>query len=161
MAKTRKILCMTYRPGNQNPEVNQEPCSGDCYAYDDVLDTRGGGWTSTEIRTAMDHLLTIHAEICGNANYRLGIDLDDADTYKLFIGTFYRFGVLDMVTGASIQEVIEELAEVAASYFTSELYAAHKMFDPGLGHGACAHGDDDALKVWMAKVGGFDEAVLA
>lgn len=157
--KTRKILCMTYRPGVVKPSINEEPCDGDCYEYDDVLDVRGEGWTSEQIRMTMTHLLGIHANICGNANYRLGVDLDE--NTNIFIGTFYRFGALDVVTGRSVQEVVEALAGATSTYFASETYSNDVARDAGLGRGACAHGDDTALKMWMAKVGGFDVSVLA
>ena len=156
--RTQKILCMTYRPGTPTSEVNKEPCQGDCYAEDDVLCIRER-WTVDEIRLAMTHLLDIHKEICGNANYRLGVDY--AEDTKTFIGTFYHFGALEMVTGASVQEVIDGLADVTKSYFESPQYGNDMIKDPGLGHTACQHGDEAALKAWMAKQGGFDMEVFA
>ena len=159
MSTTRKILCMSYRPGNPTPDVNQEKCQGDCYAYDDVLRIKGQGWTTEQIRVTMERLLSVHTKICGNANYRLGIDLDE--TSDLFIGTFYRFGTLDVVTGRTVLETIEELGTVTAQYFASDRFDADQAVDSGLGHQACQHGDEQALKSWMARVGGFDVEVLA
>lgn len=156
--KTRKILCMSYRPGNPSPSVNEETCHGDCYAYDDVLRVRGETWTTESIRITMEHLLKIHHGICGNQNYRLGIDLDEER--GVYIGTFYRFGSMDVVTGSTVSEVVECLADAGGTYFCSDEYRADVARDPGLGKSACAHGDEGALRSWMAKVGGFDEAVL-
>lgn len=153
--RTRKILCMTYRP---NTEINQEVCEGDCYEYDDVLRIKED-WSKEEIRMTMEHLLRIHAGVCGNSNYRVGVDFDESS--GVFIGTLYRFGVLDMVTGRSVQAVVESLAKVAIAYFDSEQYKKDIAKDPGRGRDACHYGDDAALKGWMAKVGGFGMDVFA
>lgn len=149
--QTRKLFAMGYQRGRLS--VNEEACRGDCYAYSLVLDLRQTGWSTAELKCAGKALLGTHARICGNGNFRLGVDLDER--LNLFFGSFYHYGAQETCVGASILQVIEELAEIAGRYFDSEQYKLDMQSDPGLGRSACAHGDDAALVDWMLKAGNY------
>ena len=159
----RKVLCMTYRehtagqPTNA-PVINAEACQGDCYAYDDVLKARDEIWTVDLLRTVMGKLITMHSGICGNANYRLGIDLDDS--YGIYIGTFLHFGALETCCADTIDGVVAMLSDITGRYFASDAYKADMARDPGKGRAACAYGEDHALWGWMIRASGVDLASL-
>lgn len=155
---TRKILCMTYKAHDAAPTVNAEECQGDCYAYDDVLKVKGEGWTVAMLRAVMGKLVAMHAGICGNANYRLGIDLDEGR--GLYVGTFLHFGALETTIGATLGATIEGLSEVTGRYFASEQYRIDLERDPGKGRDACAYGEDRALWGWMVRASGVDLTAL-
>ena len=155
---TRKLLCMTYAPHTTAPVINAEACAGDCYAYDDVLRIKAEGWTVDLLRKVMGRLITMHAGICGNQNYRLGIDLDE--NRGLYVGSFYHFGALETCIDSNIVGVIESLSAITGRYFASDTYKADIARDPGKGRDACAYGEDNALWGWMIKASGIDLAPL-
>ena len=148
----RKILCMTYR--NHELSVNEEECRGDCYAYDDVLKIRSEDWTVETLKVTISHLMQIHGRICGNAQYRLGVDLDEQS--GTYIGTFLHFGALDTCCDATLTGVVEKLADAVNSYFASPDAKRDAAVDSGLGRGACAYGEDEALIRWMVSASGAD-----
>jgi len=154
----RKILCMTYKDHSVSPSINSEECAGDCYAYDDVLKIKGEGWTVDLLRMVMGRLITMHAGICGNQNYRLGIDLDE--NRGLYVGSFYHFGALETCIDSNIVGVIENLSDIAGRYFASDTYKADIARDPGKGRDACAYGEDRALAGWMIGASGIDLGLL-
>lgn len=154
----RKVLCMTYREHagqlTNAPVINAEVCQGDCYAYDDVLKARDEIWTVDLLRTVMGKLIVMHSGICGNANYRLGIDLDDS--YGLYVGSFLHFGALETCIASSIEGVIETLSDITGRYFASDAYKADIARDSGKGRDACAYGEDRELWGWMIRASGVD-----
>jgi hypothetical protein len=154
----RKILCMTYKDHSVSPSINSEECAGDCYAYDDVLKIKGEGWTVSLLQRVMGRLIAMHAGICGNANYRLGIDLDE--DRGLYVGTFLHFGALETTIGSTIGGTIENLSDIAGRYFDSEQYQRDLALDPGKGRDACAYGEDRALAGWMIGASGIDLGLL-
>jgi hypothetical protein len=154
----RKILCMSYLDHSAAPVVNGEKCQGDCYAYDDVLRIKGEGWTVDLLRKVMGQMITMHSGICGNQNYRLGIDLDE--DRGLYVGSFLHFGALETCINNSIVGTVERLSEIASRYFASEQYRRDLARDPGKGRDACAYGEDRALWGWMIKASGMDLTTL-
>lgn len=153
----RKILTMTYHADGRE-SINEEACSGDCYAYDDVLRVRSD-WTPEQVRTTFRHLLKMHSGICGNDRYRLGVDLDEES--GTFVGSFLHYGALETVCADTIGGVVEKLATVVDAYMASPQRAADLASYPGLGRSACAYGEDDALVRWMAAAGGVPNEALA
>lgn len=154
----RKILCMTYRIDSSAPIVNAEECHGDCYAYDDVLKIQGEGWTVSVLQRVVGGLLKMHAKICGNSQYRLGIDLDEGR--GLYVGSFLHFGALETCIGSTIEETVEGLGSITSRYFASDAYVRDASIDPGKGRSACAYGEDRALVQWMLAASGVDLALL-
>lgn len=152
----RKILAMTYKDGHES--INEEACRGDCYAYDDVLRIRGD-WSPEQLRATLRHLIQMHAGICGNDRYRLGVDLDEEN--MIFVGTFTHYGALETVCDRTISGVVEKLAAVVGAYMVSPQRTADLATYPGLGRSACAYGEDDALIRWMTTAGGIPNESLA
>lgn len=153
----RKILTMTYRPDGRE-SINEEACSGDCYAYEAVMQVHGD-WTPEQLRATFRNLLRMHAGICGNDRYRLGVDLDEGS--GTFVGTFLHYGALETVCSSTIGGVVENLASVVDSYMAGPQRTADLAAYPGLGRSACAYGEDDALVRWMAAAGGVPNEALA
>jgi len=148
----RKILCMTYREHLTAPAVNTEPCAGDCYAYDDVLKIQGEGWTADTLRHVLGQLIQMHAGLCGNDEFRLGIDLDEET--GTYVGSFLHFGALETCCGSTIVQTVERLSEITRRYFASPAHQAALAVSPGKGRGACAYGEDRALAAWMLRASG-------
>lgn len=152
----RKVLCINYR---DYVGVNNEPCSGDCYAYDDVLKIRKEErWTVEMLRTVMGRLLRAHAHICGNEHFRLGIDIDDQS--GIYVGSFGHFGAQETVIGETLEQVVDRLTDGVEAYFASPQAALDIAAYPGKGRSACAYGEDAALWGWMIRASGVDLALL-
>lgn len=150
----RKIFRMQY-----------EPCNGDCYAYDpsDDNDSDDNGDDQLpldplrhdlpRLKRIMDKLVAMHEPLCGNVNLRYGIDL--CETNKVFIGSFWHYGKLELFTGKDLYILVEEMADYILAFYKTEAYAEESKNDKGLGHSVCHYGEDQDLRRFMIRVSGI------
>ncbi len=152
----RKIFRMQY-----------EPCNGDCYAYDPSDDTDSPDDTKDDdqlplgplrfdkprLKAIIDKLVAMHQPLCGNVNLRYGIDLDEEN--KLFIGSFWHYGKLELFTGKELYILVEQMADYILAFYKTEAYAEESKNDKGLGHDVCHYGEDQDLRRFMIRVSGI------
>lgn len=131
--------------------MQYEPCNGDCYAYDDILPL--DGLTPQQLKSVMDKLVECHRPLCGNANLRYGLDLDEQR--HVFIGSFWHYGKLELVSADTCLDAIQLLADTILRHFLSDAGKAELARDAGLGHSVCHYGEDQDLRRWMVRSSGL------
>lgn len=160
-AAMRKLFRMKY-----------ESCSGQCYAYSDVMRIHTLGLDATGAATFLNRLVSMHEPSCGNPNIEFRLDADeftrgrtisDGDTGDYvyaqdtrFVASFYHYGSLDLFAGDSPLEAMNLLIDAALAFYKSDEYLAQA--NKGSGHGVCHHGDDRKLIEFAISFSGLDEA---
>jgi hypothetical protein len=123
--------------------MRYEPCDGQCYAEDDVMDLNRFGLDVPAAARLLSRVVQIHDRACGDVNLAYGLDHDEAT--GVFVASFWRYGNLSLYCDATPLGALERLIDAALAYYASDEYAAKNAERPGLGHDACHHGDDRAL----------------
>ena len=148
----RKIFRMQY-----------EPCNGDCYAWDGDDDNDSGSDSDGDdtlplgplrsdpvrLKRIMDKLVAMHQELCGNVNLRYGIDLDEEN--KLYIGSFWHYGKLELFTHKNLYVLVEIMADYVLAFYQTDAYKEESKHDKGLGHDVCHYGEDDDLRRFIVR----------
>jgi hypothetical protein len=150
----RKVFRMQY-----------EPCNGDCYAWDrdddrddtpepppkdkDILPLHHLMNDRPRLKALMEKLVAMHQPLCGNRNLRYGIDLDEDK--KLFIGSFWHYGRLELFTDTDMTKLIETMADYVLNFYTTDAYKEESKGDEGLGHSVCHYGEDDNLRRFIIR----------
>jgi len=123
--------------------MKYESCSGQCYAYSDVLRVHTLGLDEDGTVSFLKRLLAIHGPACGNQH--LAFRLDHDEDLGIFVASFERYGSLDLFADRTPLGALNKMIDGVLSYYQSEEYANDYRRQPGLGRGVCRHGSDDAL----------------
>lgn len=138
----RKIFRMQY-----------EPCNGDCYAWDDVLPLVDVEGDIKHLKELMDKFILAHNPLCGNINLRYGIDFDEQS--RLFIGSFWHYGKLELFTNSNSLVLVEQLLDYAIAHYKTDIGKAELATDSGLGHRVCHYDEDKDLRRFIVKASGI------
>lgn len=128
--------------------MKYEPCTGQCYAYSDVMRIHTLGLDVKGAVAFLKRLVAIHEPSCGNENIEYRLDVDEfhvrgSGPCERFIASFYHYGSLDLFAGGTPLEALNKLIDAALEYYASDDYKSR--VDKGLGHSVCHHGDDKKL----------------
>jgi hypothetical protein len=123
--------------------MKYESCSGQCYAYSDVMKIQNLGLDEQGAVTFLTRLLEMHRPSCGNPH--LAFRLDNDEELNVFVASFERYGSLDLFGGRTAKEAMDKLIDAALAYYQTDEYKELVAAKPGQGHGACHHGDDEKL----------------
>ena len=126
--------------------MKYQPCSGACYAPDEVLDLAS---VPEPERTALvSGLISIHEPACGNDKVRYALDLDEGD--GLFIASMIIDGELTLYTSRSAVGALVDLIAGASAFWETE----HGKQIAALGdHDVCEHGKDQDLRSFCYEHG--------
>lgn len=135
--------------------MKYESCTGQCYAYSDVMRIHTLGLDVESAVAFLQDLVKIHEPSCGNAQIGYRLDHDTVDGVDIFVASFERYGSLDLFSGATPLEAMQKLIKAALEYYQSDEY---KSLDKGFGHDVCHHGDDKKLIEFAISFSGLNEA---
>lgn len=123
--------------------MKYEGCTGQCYAYSDVMRIHTLGLDMEGAVAFLKRLVAMHAPSCGNPELAFRLDVDD--DLGVFVASFQRYGSLDLFTGRTPLEAMNKLIDGALAYYETDEYKDAIAAKPGAGHGVCHHGTDDKL----------------
>ena len=132
--------------------MKYESCSGQCYAYSDVMRIHTLGLDVESAVTFLKDLVAIHEPSCGNDKIGYRLDHDIVGETDVFIASFEHYGSLDLFSGSTPLEAMQKLIKAALSY-----YASDEWQGSGLGHDVCHHGDNKKLISFAISFSGLDE----
>ena len=147
--------------------MKYEACSGQCYAYSDVMRIHTLGLDVKGAVEFLKRLVAIHEPSCGNPNieYRLDVDEFTRSVYTgggdedmpdfRFVASFYHYGSLDLFSGDTPLEALNKLIDAALAYYQSNDYKTQG--DKGSGHDVCHHGDNKKLIEFAINFSGLDK----
>jgi hypothetical protein len=147
----RKLFRMAY-----------ESCSGQCYAYSDVMRIHTLGLDIKGAAEFLRRLLAMHAPSCGNPNIQFRLDHDE--DLGIFVASMHRYGQLDLFAGKTPLEAMNKLIDGALAYYTTTDFKANRREDLDHGviradrAGVCHHGTDDKLINFAIEFSGLDAA---
>lgn len=84
-----------------------EPCNGTCYAPEDVFFSQMKQIQQNEKLKIIEKIVTAHDKMCDNPSYSFGLDM--CEKTNLFIGHFNQPDRLDVFTGVTLQECIDDM----------------------------------------------------
>lgn len=153
----RKIFRMAY-----------ESCSGQCYAYSDVMRIHTLGLDVRGAAAFLARLLDMHRPSCGNPNLQFRLDADEYTEYDFdydvehprtrFVASFYRYGALDLYGGATAREAMDKLIDGALAWYASDEGREKLGSSPGAGReSVCHHGTDEKLVDFALAFSGLSE----
>lgn len=123
--------------------MKYESCFGQCYEWSDVMRIRTLDLDEEGAATFLKRLLAVHGPACGNS--RLAFRLDHDEELDFFVASFERYGSLDLFADRTALGAMNKLIDGALKYYETNEYAAAVGAEPGVGRGACHHGDDEKL----------------
>lgn len=136
--------------------MQYESCSGQCYAYSDVMRIHNLGLSAEGAAAFLRRLVAAHGPACGNSNLAFRLDVDD--DLGVFVASFYRYGSLDLFAAKTPLEAMDRMIDAALAYFKSEEYLTLVSANPGQGHDVCHHGDDKKLVEFAIAFSGLPDA---
>lgn len=115
--------------------MKYEPCKGACYSpgqefFHHLFLLRND---TDRLKHLMTSLVKIHQPLCGNENLAYAIDYDEEN--KLYIGSFARYGELELVSDTNAVSCMEKLVDIILS---------ENLVDES-DHSVCDFGDDKGL----------------
>lgn len=127
--------------------MKYESCNGQCYADEDVMRIHSLGLDAEGAATFLRRLLAMHAPSCGNPRISFSLDVEDGfeDQPATYVAAMQRYGALDLHVGRTALEALDKLIDGALAWYASVEYQVLASEQPGVGRGACHHGDDRAL----------------
>lgn len=127
--------------------MKYESCSGQCYADEDVMRIHSLGLDAEGAATFLRRLLAMHEPSCGNPQISFSLDVEDGlvNQPPTYVAAMQRYGALDLHVGATPLEAMDKLIDGALAWYASVECQVLMSRQPGVGHGACHHGDDRAL----------------
>lgn len=152
----RKIFRMAY-----------ESCSGQCYAYSDVMRIHVLGLDVEGAAAFLRRLLAMHAPSCGNPNLQFRLDEDtwipgdsaSRASRTRFVASFWRYGALDLHAGDTPLEAMSALIDGVMAWYASDEGKARLAAAGTLDRaGVCHHGTDDKLVDFALRFSGLSDA---
>jgi len=147
--------------------MQYESCTGQCYAYSDVMRIHTLGLDAQGAVTFLKRLLAMHERACGNASLQFRLDEDtwipkssaSQTSQTRFIASFYHYGSLDLFGGETPLEAMNKLIDaVMAWYATDEGRKLVKRDSPwSFRDGVCEHGADDKLINFCLEFSGLSQ----
>lgn len=149
--------------------MKYESCSGQCYAYSDVMRIHTLGLDVEGTVAFLKRLLSMHAPSCGNPNIQFRLDADEYDLnidglvtqHERFVASFYRYGSLDLFAGATPLDAMNALIDGALAWYQSD-EGKQQLLKDGFTSGydratVCHHGTDDKLVSFALTFSGLSE----
>lgn len=135
--------------------MQYESCSGQCYAWSDVMRIRTLGLDAQGAAAFLKRLVAMHEPSCGNDKLAFRLDLDEE--HEMFVASFQRYGALDLFMAKTALGAMDKMIDAALAYYQSEEYQALVTAQPGHGHGVCHHGDDKKLIEFAIAFSGLSQ----
>lgn len=151
--------------------MKYESCTGQCYAYSDVMRIHTLGLDVQGCVEFLKRLLAMHAPSCGNPNIQFRLDVDEfkrPEHYEVstamrvddqrFVASFYRYGSLDLFADDTALGAMNKLIDGALTWYRSaegrELLASAGVKDRGT---ICYHGTDEKLVNFALAFSGLNK----
>ena len=135
--------------------MKYEPCSGRCYAWEDVINMEELGIDVKSASVLLDRIIKIHEPVCGNENLAYALDYDE--NLKIFVASFIHYGSLDLFADQKALGALSKLIDAALLYYNTEEYKTLTKEKPGKGHDVCEHGEDYDLRRFAMKFSGLSK----
>jgi hypothetical protein len=136
--------------------MKYESCSGQCYADEDVMRIHSLGLDAEGAAAFLRRLLAMHEPSCGNPQISFSLDVEDGlvNQPPIYVAAMQRYGSLDVHVGSTPREAMDKLIDGALAWYASVEYQMLESQQPGVGHGACHHGNDrDLVEFAIARSG--------
>lgn len=156
--------------------MKYEPCTGQCYAYSDVMRIHTLGLDMKGAAEFLKRLLKIHGPSCGNESIQFRLDADEferdgyheaaqvglvpcTDKDTRFVASFYHYGSLDLFAGDTPLQAMNKMIDaVLAWYESDEGKQLIKRDSPNTHRDmVCEHGTDNKLINFAIEFSGLDE----
>lgn len=138
--------------------MKYESCSGQCYAYSDVMRIHVLGLDVEGTVAFLKRLLAAHAPSCGNDQLGFKLDVDETTfDHHVFVASFQRYGALDLFLGKTPMEALDKMIDGALAYYQSDEFKAHPTTEHHR-HVVCHHGTDEKLVNFALEFSGLDAA---
>lgn len=134
--------------------MQYESCTGQCYAYSDVMKIHTLGLDEQGAVAFLKRLLAIHGPSCGNPSLAYRLDHAEVGGRDVFIASFARYGSLDLFAAETSLGALNQMIDAALVYYES---AEYKAFGAGNGHDVCHHGQDNKLLDFAIAFSGLPE----
>lgn len=136
--------------------MKYEPCNGQCYAYDEVLNVKNLGVDTETAAELLDRIIKIHEPACGNEQLAYTLDYDEET--EVFVSGFVHYGALDLFADTTALGALNKLINAALGYYETDEYKELVAKMPGKGHDVCEHGEDHDLRKFAMKFSGLNES---
>ncbi len=147
--------------------MKYEKCSGQCYAYSDVMRIHTLGLDVEGTVAFLKRLLAMHAPSCGNESLQFRLDEDTYDLnidglvteHSRFVASFWHYGTLDLFGGASPLDAMNALIDGVMAWYASdegkELLARDSL--EAVRGTVCHHGTDEKLVNFALEFSGLND----
>lgn len=160
--------------------MKHEACTGQCYAYSDVMRIHTLGLDVKGCVEFLKRLIAMHERACGNDSLQFRLDEDtffmkvpvenghddhvfEQKQFTRFVASFYHYGTLDLYGGETPLEAMNKLIDAVLEWYqTDDGRRLVKRDSPwSFRDNVCHHGTDDKLVDFCLEFSGLDKAKQA